>query len=37
MCERAQVRDPEIVALCGRIIEPQKQEIDQMKAILDRN
>ena len=37
MCGRAKVQDPEIVALCGRIIKSQKQEIDQMKAILDRN
>jgi hypothetical protein len=36
MCERARVRDPEIVSLCGRIIQSQTQEIEQMKAILAR-
>ena len=36
MCERAKVQDPEIVSLCGRIIQSQTQEIAQMKAILSR-
>ena len=36
MCERAKLGDPEIKALCGNIIRSQKQEIDQMKRILDR-
>ena len=36
MCERAKISDPEIKALCGDIIRSQKQEIDQMKQILDR-
>jgi hypothetical protein len=36
MCERAKVRDPEIVSLCGQIIQSQTQEIEQMKAILAR-
>ena len=36
MCERANIRDPEIKALCGDIIRSQKQEIDQMKQILKR-
>jgi uncharacterized protein (DUF305 family) len=36
MCERAQVRDPEIKQLCGDIIRSQAQEIDQMKAIMKR-
>ena len=36
MCERAKLADPEIKALCGDIIHSQRQEIDQMKQILDR-
>lgn len=36
MCEQAQLKDPEIKALCGDIIRSQRQEIDQMKAILER-
>ena len=36
MCREAQLTDPEIVALCGQIVESQQREIDQMKAILDR-
>ena len=36
MCERAKISDPEIQTLCGDIIRSQKQEIDQMKAILNR-
>jgi hypothetical protein len=36
MCERARIQDPEIVSLCGRIIQSQTQEIEQMKAILAR-
>ena len=36
MCNRAQVRDPEIKQLCGNIIRSQTQEIDQMKGILRR-
>jgi uncharacterized protein (DUF305 family) len=36
MCREASIRDPEIKALCGRIIRSQAQEIDQMKAILTR-
>ena len=36
MCERAKLTDPEIKALCGDIIRSQKQEIAQMKQILDR-
>ncbi|MES2443404.1 MAG: DUF305 domain-containing protein [Pseudomonadota bacterium] len=36
MCREASLRDPEIVALCARIIQSQRQEIDQMKAILQR-
>jgi uncharacterized protein (DUF305 family) len=36
MCEQASIRNPEIVALCGEIVEGQQREIDQMKAILAR-
>ena len=36
MCEQAKIQDPEIKALCGNIIRSQKQEIDQMKRILER-
>jgi uncharacterized protein (DUF305 family) len=36
MCERASMEDAEIRHLCGNIIESQKQEIDQMKRILER-
>ena len=36
MCERAEISDAEIKTLCGGIIRSQKQEIDQMKQILDR-
>jgi uncharacterized protein (DUF305 family) len=36
MCERAKISDPEIVTLCGQIIQSQRAEIDQMKGILAR-
>lgn len=36
MCEKAQIRDAEIKALCGTIIRSQAEEIDQMKAIRKR-
>ena len=36
MCEQASIRDPELKSLCGNIITSQKQEIDQMKAMLAR-
>ena len=36
MCKRASVGDPEIKALCGRIIRSQSTEIDEMKAVLRR-
>lgn len=36
MCREARITDPEIVALCGNIRQSQRQEIEQMKAILAR-
>ena len=35
MCEKASLRDPRIVALCQNIESSQKEEIAQMKALLD--
>jgi len=34
MCKEASLSDPELKALCGQIIKSQREEIDQMKAIL---
>lgn len=36
MCEEAKLTDPEIRKLCGEIIQAQKEEIAQMKRIMDR-
>ena len=36
MCERANIKDPEIGALCGDIIISQKREVAQMEALLAR-
>ena len=36
MCERSQLTDPEILALCDGIVSSQAQEIAQMKALLAR-
>ena len=36
MCEEATLADPEIRQLCGEIIQAQKDEIAQMKRIMDR-
>ncbi|MBW3568210.1 MAG: DUF305 domain-containing protein [Proteobacteria bacterium] len=36
MCQEAAITDPEIVKLCEKIIESQKQEIAQMEQILER-
>ncbi len=37
MCREANLTDPEIIDLCGRIERSQREEIDQMNRILDRN
>lgn len=36
MCEQANLTEPELKTLCGRIIRSQREEIAQMKAMLDR-
>ncbi len=36
MCQQASLKDPEVVRLCQGIIKSQRDEIDQMKAILAR-
>lgn len=36
MCERAPISDPEIRQLCATIIKGQNEEIEQMKALLDK-
>jgi uncharacterized protein (DUF305 family) len=36
MCEKANIKDPEIIKLCEQIRTSQKAEIDQMKTILER-
>ena len=36
MCRRAQLTDPELIALCGEIQASQRTEIDKMKRILAR-
>ncbi|MFA6125381.1 MAG: DUF305 domain-containing protein [Sphingomonas sp.] len=36
MCQQATLKDPEVVRLCQGIIMSQRQEIEQMKAILAR-
>lgn len=36
MCEKAKLSDPEIKDLCANIVSGQTQEIDQMRAILER-
>lgn len=36
MCRQAKLSDSQIIDLCGRIKQSQRQEIDEMKAILNR-
>ena len=36
MCEQASLSDPELVTLCGEIIQSQREEIGQLKAFLAR-
>lgn len=36
MCEQSTITDPEISDLCEQIVQTQKEEIAQMKAILER-
>lgn len=36
MCQQAKLQDPEVKRLCDGIIKSQRNEIDEMKAILKR-
>ena len=36
MCQQASISDAEVKRLCGEIIQSQRQEIDEMKQILQR-
>lgn len=36
MCQQASLRDPEVIKLCGNIVESQKAEIAQMEQLLAR-
>lgn len=36
VCQEATLTDPEIIELCGAIIETQRDEIEQMERILER-
>jgi uncharacterized protein (DUF305 family) len=36
MCKEAELRDPEVKALCDAILKSQRREIEQMEAILER-
>jgi uncharacterized protein (DUF305 family) len=36
MCREADLRDPELTALCQEIVEAQRREIEQMEAIAER-
>lgn len=36
MCDNPRLEYPEILRLCGEIIESHKREIDQMNRILER-
>jgi len=37
MCREADLTDPELIKLCDGIIKSQQEEIDRMKAILERS
>lgn len=37
MCRQASLQDAEVLALCRAIVTSQREEITQMKAILDRD
>ncbi|MFC0096739.1 DUF305 domain-containing protein [Micromonospora marina] len=34
VCQESDITDPEIIALCGQIVQSQEEEITQMKRIL---
>jgi uncharacterized protein (DUF305 family) len=34
MCEQSKLSDPEVIALCDKILATQKEEIAQMQALL---
>lgn len=36
VCQEATLTDPEIIELCGAIVETQRDEIEQMEQILER-
>jgi hypothetical protein len=36
MCQEAAISDPEIVELCGQIVQTQREEIAQMQGVLER-
>ena len=36
MCQEANLADPEVVELCGKIIEAQREEIGQMEQMMAR-
>ncbi len=36
MCREADLKDTELIALCGEIVEAQRREIQQMQAIAER-
>jgi hypothetical protein len=36
MCQEASLRDPELKALCGQIVDSQQKEIAQMQAMLEK-
>lgn len=36
VCQESKITDPEIIALCDKIVRTQQAEIEEMKRILDR-